>query len=116
MLMSVFLAAAAAAVPQPTAEQDVRCLVLMSAVAGSATDPQAKQGGMFGTLIWYGRLSARLSAEEINAAVKREVATMNKELATSEGQRCSQEMIGYGKAMQGLGEEMKAADPAKPAK
>ena len=113
MLIPVLLAAA---LPQPPVEQDVRCLVLMSAVAGSATDPQAKQGGMFGTLIWYGRLSARLPAAEINTAVKREAAAMNKELAVSEGQRCSQEMIGYGKAMQQLGEEMKAEQPDKPAK
>ncbi|PZO92078.1 MAG: hypothetical protein DI623_01100 [Sphingomonas sanxanigenens] len=118
MILIPFLLAAAvpAAAPQPTIEQDVRCLLMMSLLAGDESNSEAKQGGTFGVLIWYGRLSARLSAEEIRAAVKRESASMTNAIFKTDGQRCSQEMAAYGGAMQAVAAEMDVSGAEKPAK
>jgi hypothetical protein len=108
LIAALLLATAAAAAPEPSITDDVRCLIVMSAISGSATEPQAKQGGMFGTLIWYGRLSARMPAEAIAATVKQEAAKMNKDNFVTDAKRCGAEMSAYGTAMQALGAEMKA--------
>ncbi|WP_414901066.1 hypothetical protein ACMT1E_14300 [Sphingomonas flavalba] len=107
-LVAALLLQAAAPDTGPGIEPDARCFTVM-ALAASAPDPKAKQAGMMGALLWYGRLSARLPADDIAAAIKAEAKRMDEDSASiqTEAQRCSAEIAAYGRAMQALGDEMK---------
>ncbi|WP_136162863.1 hypothetical protein [Sphingomonas flavalba] len=109
LLAALLLQGAAAPTAAPDIAADARCFTVM-AFAASATDAKAKQAGMMGALLWYGRLSAQLPAAGIADAIKAEAKRMEQDSASiqAEAQRCSAEMTAYGQAMQALGAEMRA--------
>lgn len=79
-LVTIGAALAAFAVAAPVAAQsvddDVKCLLVANAFARGDKDPTKRQLSMATSLFFLGRLDARVSAEQLKAAMKKQASTM----------------------------------------
>jgi len=114
-LVMIGAAVAAFAIASPIAAQsvddDARCLLVSNAFARADKDPGKRQFSAVASVFFLGRLDARLSSAQIQAAVKKQASTMIAASFAPTMNACAQRAL---KAMRVGPGNAAPAPPAKP--
>jgi hypothetical protein len=109
--------AAPAAAQDATTTADVRCAVAAVALAGSAgSNATLQQQATMAALYFIGKLDGRTPNLDLEASIRAEMTKMSQPDMAAEAQRCGQQLMSRGQALQTIGEHFKAQGPAPPAK
>ena len=119
-MMMIGAAAAACAVAAPVAAQsiddDVRCLLAANVFARTDKDPAKRQVAAATSVFYLGRLDARISTEQLKAAVTAQVKTMPASTLTPTMNACFKRLAAKGGAMHDFSARGVAPNPSVPKK
>jgi hypothetical protein len=105
-------AAAPAAAQDAENSADIRCALAAMAMVGATQDATMKQQATMAALYYVGRLDGRNPNLDLEARLRQEMAKMAPQELAGEAQRCGQQLMVRGKALQAIGEHFKTE--AKP--
>lgn len=84
---------------------DVRCLVVSLQLAASDV-PAIKAAALTASFYWMGRVDAHVAGDELEDRMMAEIGNLGAEELRSETQRCGQELLQRGHAMQDIGADL----------
>ncbi|WP_010217884.1 hypothetical protein [Sphingomonas sp. PAMC 26621] len=120
LVLSLALLPAAASAQTPTADPDVRCLLVSNVFAEKEPDAKKKQVAILTVTYYLGRVDAKLSPEKFRSAV---VAVgkepLGKDIATTMtncARALQTKQVATAEMMQGIAKSQAAAAAATPAK
>jgi hypothetical protein len=116
VIASMALAALGMATPlaAQTVDDDVRCLVVANSLSRAEKDPTQRQVAGVMSIFYLGRLDARISTEQLKAAITARVKTMPASSLGPTVQACFKRMEAKGNAMRGF--QVKGSGSTPPAK
>lgn len=109
--------AAPAAAQDAATTADLRCTIAAVALAGSAGgNATLQQQATMAALYFIGKLDGRTPNLDLEAGIRAEMAKMSQSEMGAEAQRCGQQLMGRGQALQTIGEHFKDLGSAPSAK
>ena len=106
----------AAPVAAQSVDGDVRCLLAANFFARAETDPAKRQLSSAASVFYLGRLDARISNEQLKAAVQAQAKTMQASSLGPTMNACAKRLTDKGLAIRAFGGPGTATPPPAPKK
>ncbi|HEY8617908.1 hypothetical protein [Phenylobacterium sp.] len=100
-------AAGAASANEADTTADVRCLVVVSAMASAS--PEQQSSAMMAALYYLGRIDGRTPALDLEARLIQETGRFAPKDMAAEGKRCGAHLMSRGTRLQEIGARLSAA-------